>query len=406
MTIEWGQEAARRLERLAGLSEPGPGVSRLPFTPQHRAALDLLTGWMGDAGLSVELDDAGTLVGRLDGPVGAGTFYLGSHQDSVREGGAYDGIMGVVLSIVALEKLRCEGVALPFAVEVLAFADEEGVRFPTALIGSRALASSYDPDVLDMADADGITLREAMTGFGLDPARIPELARPRDTALGYLETHIEQGPVLEAAQEALGIVTAICGIERHAIRVTGATGHAGTLPMEGRRDALVGAAALVAEVRRLAMETPGLRGTVGALSIRPNVVNAVPREAVLTAEFRSARDTDRQAAGRAIHDFAAALARHEGLRIDIERTYVQPAQPCDADLSRALRASVVDCGGLGLELPSGATHDASAMADLCPIAMLFVRCRGGVSHSPEEYVNPADLDMAIRAIARLLAILR
>ncbi|SIO47636.1 allantoate deiminase [Rhodovulum sp. ES.010] len=403
MRGKWGAEAARRLARLAEVSEPGPGVTRLPFKPEHRAALDLLSGWIAEAGLSVTLDDAGTLVGRHEGPPGARTFYLGSHQDSVREGGAYDGIMGVVLPLLALEKLRRDGVSLPCAVEVLAFADEEGVRFPTALIGSRALAGSYDSAVLETADGDGVTLRAAMEDFGLDPDRIPELKRPRETALGFLETHIEQGPVLEAAGEALGVVTAICGIERHRITVTGKTGHAGTLPMAGRRDALVGAAALVEEVRRLALATPGLRGTVGSLSIRPNVVNAVPREALMTAEFRAADDADRAAAGRALHRFAAELAAREGLQIDIARSYVQPVQLCDPDLSRRLRASVMDSGGRGMDVPSGATHDASAMADLCPMAMLFVRCRGGVSHSPDEYAAPDDLDMAIRAIAHFLA---
>jgi len=406
LTSDRGGIAERRLAELAALSEPGPGVTRLPFTPEHRAALDLLSGWMTAAGLSVTLDAAGTLTGRLEGPPGTGTFYLGSHQDSVREGGAYDGIAGVVLPILAIEKLRAEGRPLPFAVELLAFADEEGVRFPTALLGSRALAGSYDPAVLDMADATGVTLRTALSDFGLDPGRIPQIRRPRETALGFLETHIEQGPVLEAAGEPLGVVTAICGIERHAITVTGETGHAGTLPMEGRRDALVGAAALVGEVRRLALAHPGLRGTVGALTVRPNVVNAVPREVVLTAEFRSPSDAARETAGRALHRFAADLGARDGLRIEATRTYAQPAQPCDDNLRGTLRSAILACGARGLDLPSAATHDASAMADLCPIAMLFVRCRGGISHSPGEYAAAADLGRAVQAIAQFLCRLR
>jgi len=403
---DWGAEAATRLARLAECSEPGPGVTRLPFTAEHRAALDLLTGWMARAGLAVTLDDAGTLVGRLEGPEGAGTVYMGSHQDSVREGGAYDGIMGVVLPLLALEKLRVDGVTLPFAVEVLAFADEEGVRFPTALVGSRALAGTFDPAVLDMTDADGTTLRAALTGFGLDPDRIPELRRPRQAALGYLEAHIEQGPVLEAEGEALGAVTAICGIERHQITVTGETGHAGTLPMQGRRDALVGAAALVTEVNRLARATPELRGTVGALTVQPNVVNAVPRQVRMTAEFRAPGDAIRTAAGAALHRHAAEVAAEQGLKIDIARSYEQPAQPCDAALTDMLRAAIAATGGAGRTLPSGATHDASAMADLCPIAMLFLRCRGGISHSPAEHAAAADMGRGVAAIAALLAGLR
>jgi len=397
-----GARAADRLAQLAGLSAPGPGVTRLPFTEHHRAALDLLRGWMEGAGLQVRLDDAGTLIGRLDGPEGAPTFLMGSHQDSVREGGAYDGIMGVVLPLLALERLRAEGVRLPFTVEILAFADEEGVRFPTALLGPRALAGTVDMGVLDMQDADGVTLRAAMEGFGLHPDAIPGLARPPAGIIGYLETHIEQGPVLERAGQALGVVTAICGIERHPITVTGQTGHAGTLPMEGRRDALVGAAALVAEVHRLAQSTDGLLGTVGYLEVAPNAVNAVPREVRLTAEFRSADDAVRDGGGAALHRFAAALADRSGLGIDIRRSYAQPAQPCDAALSDRLETAIRDQGGAGLRLASGATHDASAMADLCPVAMLFVRCRDGLSHTPAEHADPADMGAAVTAIVAVL----
>jgi len=397
-----GTEAARRLDLLSRCSEPGPGVTRLPFTPEHRAALDLLTLWMRDAGLAVTLDDAGTLVGRLDGPPGAPTLYLGSHQDSVREGGAFDGIAGVVLPLVALERLRAQGATLPFAVELLAFADEEGVRFPTALLGSRALAGTAEAAALDLADRDGITVDAALRGFGLDPHRIPLLARPRASALGFVEVHIEQGPVLERAGEALGIVTAISGIERHAITIGGETGHAGTLPMEGRRDALVGAAELVLAVRRIAAGGDGLRGTVGALEVHPNVVNAVPDRVRLTAEFRAPGDTAREAAGAELHRIAAEVAELHGLRIEARRTYAQPARPCDPRLSDALSAAVTAGGGQGLRLPSGATHDASAMADLCPMAMLFVRCRGGVSHRPEEHAAPGDLGAAIAALETFL----
>lgn len=390
------------LDQLSELSEPGPGVTRRPFTREHRAALDLLSARMKEAGLTVSLDDVGTLTGRLEGPEGAGTFLMGSHQDSVREGGAFDGIMGVVLPIVALEKLRAAGVSLPFAVEVLGFADEEGIRFPTALIGPRALAGTLDPGVLEMADAQGVTLREAMCSFGLNPESVGQLKRDPGHILGFLETHIEQGPVLEREGEALGVVSAVCGIERHQISVTGETGHAGTLPMEGRRDALVGAAAIVTEVSRMGMNTPDLRATVGALSLQPNVANAVPRAVLLTAEFRSPRDETRREAGDGLHRFAQRLAAETGLAVDCEMTYQQAAQPCATELSRRLQDAVIRSGGRGLTLPSGATHDASAMADLCPISMLFVRCRGGISHKSEEFASPQDMDVAIDVLADFL----
>lgn len=397
-----GARAATLLAELATCSEPGPGVTRLPFTPEHRAALDRLSRAMERAGLSVTIDDAGTLIGRLEGPEGSGTLLMGSHQDSVREGGAYDGIMGVILPILALEKLRDEGTNLPFSVEVLAFADEEGVRFPTALVGSRALAGTFAPAVLDMRDAGGTTLREAMSGFGLAPDRIGTLARDPAGTIGFLETHIEQGPVLETEGEALGVVTAICGIERHRITVLGETGHAGTMPMDGRRDALVGAAALVTEVHQIGTGTPDLRATVGALTVAPNVVNAVPRHVALTAEFRATDDATRRAAGGRLHRFAAELAAETGLGIECSLTYSQAAQPCAPDLSSTLRDAVRQAGGRGVTLPSGATHDASAMADLCPVAMLFVRCRDGVSHKPEEFAAPADMGRAVAALAAFL----
>ena len=399
---DWGQRAEALLKDLSACSEPGPGVTRLPYTTQHRAALDILRAAMENAGLTVSLDDAGTLVGRREGPAGSGTFLLGSHQDSVRQGGAYDGIMGVALPILALEKLRDEGVDLPFAVEVLAFADEEGVRFPTALIGSRALAGTFDPSVLDMRDSQGIALRDAMTSFGLDPARIGPLRRDPADVIGFLETHIEQGPYLEREGEAIGVVTAICGIERHQVEVTGETGHAGTLPMEGRRDALVAAAAIVSEVDRLGQHTADLRATVGALTVEPNVVNAVPRAVRLTAELRSPSDETRRDAGKSLHRFAHELAVKRNLDIEAAMTYAQVAQPCAADLTACLMQAVKRTGGRGLALPSGATHDASAMADLCPIAMLFVRCRDGVSHKPEEFASSDDMVLVISALSDFL----
>ncbi|MDJ0823701.1 MAG: hydantoinase/carbamoylase family amidase [Paracoccaceae bacterium] len=399
---DWGVRAESLLNDLATCSEPGPGVTRLPFTPEHRAAIDLLQAQMETLGLTVTLDHAGTLIGRLAGPPGSKTLLMGSHQDSVREGGAYDGIMGVALPLLALAKLRSDGIDLPFSVEVLAFADEEGVRFPTALIGPRALAGTFDASVLSMADSRGVTLRDAMAAFGLNTKRIGTLARDPGEVIGFVETHIEQGPVLEHADEAIGVVTAICGIERHQIEVIGETGHAGTLPMSGRRDALVAAAAIVAEVDRSGQSTPDLRATVGAFDVEPNVVNAVPRRVRMTAESRSPDDMTRCDAGKALHSFVGELALRRNLTIKVRKTYEQVAQPCDVDLSRRLARAATCIGAQGMALPSGATHDASAMADLCPVAMLFVRCRDGVSHGPAELASSHDMGLAISALAEYL----
>lgn len=396
--MDWGQEAQDRLTRIAECSLGGPGVTRFPFTAEHRAARGMIEGWMARAGLETRLDAAGTLIGRA-GPPDTPAFLIGSHQDSVRGGGQYDGIMGVALACLALEALRADGTPLPRAIEVLAFADEEGVRFPTALLGPRALAGTVDEAVFSIEDRDGITLGAALGAFGGAPERVPALARDPDEVLGYLEIHIEQGPALEQADQPLGIVTGICGIERNAVRFAGQTGHAGTVPMEGRRDALVAAADFVSAIHDAARTEPGLRATVGTLSVFPDVVNAIPSEARLTLEIRHEDDRRRADFRARAREIGAQAARARGTAFGLEQTYAQPAVPCDPGLVAALERAAPGAP----RLPSGATHDASAMADLCPVAMLFVRCRGGISHRPEEYASAADMGEAVRATARFLA---
>lgn len=398
----WGHKAQTRLQTIAQLSECGAGVTRYPFTPQHAAAIETITGWMEQAGMRVHLDAACTLVGRLDGPVGAPTFLIGSHQDSVRSGGAYDGIMGVALGCLAMQKLQEDGVALPFAVEVLAFADEEGVRFPTALLGPRALAGSYDPAVLTMSDAHGIRLADALNGAGGNAAALPDLKRSNSDVLGYLETHIEQGPVLQAADCAVGIVSGICGIERNTIRITGITGHAGTVPMDMRRDALVTAAHIIAHVNAAALAATDIRATVGHITCAPNVVNAIPSDVTLTLEIRSESDDLRQSFAANIEGFIQDLAQELGTPAHFTKTYQQSAVACDPDLTQALSQAAKRLDSAAPVLVSGATHDASAMADLCPVAMLFVRCKDGIIHAPEEYAQSEDMGQAVAIMAAFL----
>ncbi len=398
-----GEIAQTRLSEIASCSATGAGVTRLPFTPEHRLALNHIRHWMTAAGLEVHMDAAATLVGRLEGPVGSKTLLIGSHQDSVPNGGRYDGIMGVLLPCLALEKLHSDGETLPFSVEILAFADEEGVRFPTALLGPRALAGTYDNSVLDLADQDGVTLRAAITEFGEDPPQLDRLARNPADILGYLETHIEQGPVLETHDAPLGVVTGICGIERNNVRFVGRTGHAGTVPMADRRDALVAASRLIASVADTAKATNTVRATVGAISVQPNAVNAIPETADFPLEVRSISDEARQDFTDQIRVLGAQIARDSGLAFEMEQTYVQPAVACDIDLSETLAGAVQHAGFPLITLPSGATHDASAMSDLCPIAMLFVRCKHGLSHRPDEHANAADMNAAVDAIAGFLA---
>ncbi|MGH1331055.1 MAG: M20 family metallo-hydrolase [Paracoccaceae bacterium] len=397
--MPYGAKAQERLARIATCSQDRNGVTRFPFTKAHHQAIAQITHWMERAGLSTSMDSAATLIGRLEGPKGAKTLLLGSHQDSVRNGGRYDGIMGIALACLALQKLKDSNIALPFAVEVLAFADEEGARFPTALMGPRALAGSFDPAVLDMCDRDGISLADALAEFGGAPQDLHSLARQPDEIIGYIETHIEQGPVLEVQDLALGIVTAICGIERNEIVFSGETGHAGTVPMKGRKDALVAAARFIAEVSDRANTANAIRATVGALSIAPDVVNAIPNSAKLTLEIRSEADKSRADFAAAMRSIAEQIAARSGTEFTMRRTYEQPAVQCAPGLTNALITAAKAEGHRPFSLPSGATHDASAMADLCPIAMLFVRCTNGLSHHPDEFASDADMGAAINTLA-------
>lgn len=396
-----GDEAARMLADAARISEPGPGVTRLPFTEEHRQAAALIEEWMRAVGLEVRRDAAGTIIGRREcGKAGARTLLVGSHQDSVREGGAFDGIMGVALPILALQGIRTED--LGCHVEVLAFADEEGVRFPTALLGPRALAGTVDPGIFDLTDREGVSLGDALRGFGGDPDAVASLARDPEGLIGYLEAHIEQGPVLEARDLPVGVVTAIAGIERRSVRIEGRAAHAGTTPMDMRHDALCAAAELVAGVERVCRETDAAVGTVGSLDVGPNVVNAVPGRVDCIVELRSAEDSVRADVASRTDRIGGEAAERRGCGITTKRTYEQPAKACDPALRRDLAAAVQDAGVDPLDVMSGATHDASAMADLCPMAMLFVRCREGISHNPREFASAGDMGRAVETIRHFI----
>lgn len=396
--MNWGKIAQDRLADIARCSEAGAGVTRLPFTAQHREALDHIRVWMERAGLDVSLDNAGTMIGRYETGK-AETFLFGSHQDSVREGGRYDGIMGVLLPCLALEAMGWEGRKdLPCSIEVLAFADEEGVRFPTALMGPRALAGTFDQDVLGRRDADGISLEAAMRDFGLEPDRIQTLARDPARIAGYLECHIEQGPVLEAQDASLGLVTAIAGIERHYFTLKGEAAHAGTAPMALRKDALTGAAEIILATEQAARTAPDLRATIGQLTLRPGAINAVPGQVEFPVELRARRDSDRRDLRDEVLTRATEIANNRGLNLSTRHDYEQQAVPVDPHLAEKLARAAAHAPAL----MSGATHDASAMADLCPIAMLFIRCRSGLSHNPAEYASSDDMGAAVACLVRFI----
>ena len=371
----------QRCDELARCSEEPGRLTRRFGTPALAAARELVLGWMREAGLEPRVDPVGNALGRREGPPGARTLLLGSHLDSVVDAGRYDGPLGVLAAIAVAERLR--DVALPCALEVAAFADEEGTRFGTAYLGSAPLAGRFDPGWLDRVDGGGVAL-----GSLVDAAAV--LAMPaREDLLGYAEVHIEQGPVLDDAQRPLAVVTAIAGQTRATATFTGRAGHAGTTPMAARADALVAAAAWVVRVAGHARATPGLVATVGELAVEPGASNVVPGRVVASLDVRHPEDAVREAA-------AAAL----GAAGPDEFVVLQdnPATPCDPALTDRLAAAA---GGDVLRLVSGAGHDAVMLSHVAPVAMLFVRCAGGLSHHPGESVAEADVAAALDALEAL-----
>ncbi|MBW6390103.1 M20 family metallo-hydrolase [Billgrantia antri] len=403
MQAALGQQLMARLDDAARHSQPGPGVTRLFCSDEHRAVLELIADWMRQAGLSPELDASGNLVGRNErARQGERTLIMGSHQDTVAEGGKYDGMLGVALPLQALQALKEAGTELPYGVEVVAFGDEEGTRFQSTLIGSRALAGTFDPESLNARDADGVTLGEALKAFGGNPQEIPHLARRPEAVIGFVEVHIEQGPVLEQRDHALGVVTALTGIERHRMVVMGKAGHAGTTPMPGRRDALVGAAEMVVEADRILNATDDLVGVVGKLEVRPNAVNVIPAEVNFTLELRSPHTGLREQGRREVLEACQRLAQARGLELSSERTYQAEGVDCADWLVEALEQACRGCEEPAERMFSGAGHDGLAMHGLTDIGMLFVRCRDGLSHHPDEAISVEDAGRATQVLMRFL----
>lgn len=397
----WCHEAAarmmERLESLARHSDAPHALTRLYLSPAYREALSTLSTWMREAGLEVRLDAACNLIGRREGAQpGLPTLLLGSHLDSVRNAGKYDGPLGIIAAIEAVARLG--QISLPFAIEVAAWGDEEGVRFPTGLTGARAFAGTFDPAVLALTDEDGVSMRQALEACGGAPDHIEATAQNPSDYLAYLELHIEQGPVLESENLALGVVSAIAGAERHIIEVSGVAGHAGTVPMALRRDALAAAAEMVLAAEQIGQETPDLVATVGQMNILPGAVNVIPAHVRFSLDLRSPSDAIRmQASGRL---FAAwqEIAQRRGVTITFQRTYDVAATLCAEGLMKLFDDALARAGLPLRHLPSGAGHDGLAIATLCPIGMLFVRCRGGISHNPAEAITEEDAGVAVSVL--------
>jgi allantoate deiminase len=401
-------DAARAIARcdvLAALSSLPDRIERVAFSEEHRAANALVGEWMREAGLTVRQDAAGSICGRMEGERdGLPALVLGSHLDTVTDAGRYDGMLGVLLAIEVAE--RIDGAALPFALELIGFTDEEGTRFGDALLGSRAFAGRVGEGRLAAADRHGVTVAQAMSDFGLDPARIGAAARRPDELVGYLEAHIEQGPHLIDADRPLGVVTAIAGARRFALEVTGRAGHAGGTPYPRRRDALVAASEIVVAIERIAVET-GTIGTVGRIRAFPGGVNVVPGVCRFSLDLRAETDEARDAAFDRVDAVAREVCERRGVEWRWDEIYRADATVCDPGLVAAVEAGVRATGDVDpVHLWSRAGHDGMAVRDVTGVGMLFLRCgNDGISHHPDETVTEADTAVALAAFeAAVLAV--
>jgi allantoate deiminase len=390
-----------RCDLLGEISEEQGMLVRPYGSRAMQEAGDVVSGWMRAAGMTAERDEIGNLIGRYEGR-GEKTLILGSHLDTVRDAGKYDGPLGVMVALACVQRLHDRGERLPFSVEVVAFADEEGLRFGTTFLGSSAYAGTFDESRLGLEDRDGVTLARAIRAFGGDPDALERGGRGSADLLGYCEVHIEQGPVLEREGLPVGVVTAINGQSRARVGFVGRAGHAGMVPMEGRSDALCAAAEMVLEVESVARAERGAVATVGEISVHPRAPNVIPGETTHSLDLRHPDDGARERLRDLLERRAAEIAASRGCEYEWQVRQETPAVPADPQLSASLEAAVEASGLRVRRLASGAGHDAAQMAALAPVAMLFVRCEEGISHNPAESVTAEDVGTAIEVMGRFL----
>ncbi len=406
-----------RCDILGSFSEEPDRLTRRFATPAMRQANETVAGWMRAAGMSVRQDPIGNLIGRYEADStdamnrgltinrGPTTMLLGSHLDSVRDAGKYDGPLGVLTALACVERLHERQERLPFAIEVFGFADEEGMRYHSAYLGSKVVAGTFDPNALQLTDSDGIAMAEAIRAFGGDPAAIPGARRRNDDLLGYCEVHIEQGPVLESLNLPVGVVSTITGQNRISVSFVGEAGHAGTVPMSMRHDALCAAAEFVLAVETLARNQPGLVATVGQITAQPGASNVIPGVVTLSLDVRHQDDAMREQACRRLEEQARQICMARQVSLKWQHLQESRTVPCATHLTQLLAQAVEMLKYPVQALPSGAGHDGVALSDLTSVAMLFVRCRGGVSHNPAESVTMEDVAVAIEVLEQFLMLL-
>jgi allantoate deiminase/N-carbamoyl-L-amino-acid hydrolase len=400
----FGNQVMDWAETLAAWSDDDTGLTCAYMTASHRKTAAALAAWMRESGMEAGIDAVGNVVGRYrsDRP-DARTLMTGSHYDTVRNGGRYDGREGILVPIAVIRHLHERGEKLPFHVEVIGFSEEEGVRFKSTFLGSGAIAGRFDPGLLDRTDADGVSMRSALLDAGHDIAAIAGIARDPDDLLGFVEVHIEQGPVLLERDLPVGIVASIAGCCRYLIELTGVAGHAGTTPMAMRRDAAAAAAEIVLLVEKRCAMAPSLVGTVGQLEVPDGSVNVIPGACRLSLDVRAADDAIRGAAMADILRGIDTICARRKVEARLECILEAAAVPCAPWLMRQLSASVERAGVDPLELTSGAGHDAMTIASITDMAMLFTRCgNGGISHNPLEVMTADDADLSARVLLDFL----
>lgn len=395
-----------RIEHLATFSEEPDALTRPFLSASMLAACDQLGQWMQAAGMQVRRDTVGNVIGhypanRNKAPI----LLLGSHIDSVRNAGKFDGPLGIVLALSCIEQLHQAGRHFPFAIELIAFSDEEGLRYNSTYLGSRALAGRFDKALLARRDSEGISVAEAIRAVGGDPDTIANDALDPKTVLGYCEIHIEQGPVLEELDQPLAVVSSIAGQSRLLVTFTGLAGHAGTVPMKLRHDALVSAASFIINVEMLALQHEGAVATVGQLTVSPNASNVIPGQVRLSIDIRHQDDSVRTNICTQLQHTARTISEERGIDVGWDVVQENPAVACDSHLQQLLAQAIADNGYVPHSLVSGAGHDGVIMSQITPISMLFVRCAGGVSHHPAESVRRDDIAAAYATLNRFLELI-
>ncbi|WP_019241899.1 MULTISPECIES: allantoate amidohydrolase [Bacillus] len=388
-----GKRIFERAEELASCSCSSIGVTRLPFTEESAKAGILIEKWMNEAGMTVRKDGLNNIIGRYEGEnPDAPILIIGSHLDTVIEGGKYDGMLGVITGIEVVQSLFDSGIILDHPIEVVGFCDEEGVRFHSTFLGSRAIAGTLTDVDLERKDEDGISIAEALKTIGINPLDYLMCRKKKEDVLGYLELHIEQGPVLENENQSVGVVSGIAGATRFSFEIEGKAGHAGTVPIELRQDALVGAAELIQYIESVMWKNRPLVATVGKLLVHPGASNVIPSLVKGTLDIR---DIDKTRKESAIHEIlieSKKICKSRGLQITFEKVMEADPVVCSDRFNSIIEAAIIQSGGNPIKLFSGAGHDAMAMADITEVAMIFVRCKDGLSHHPDECVTVEDVE--------------